>query len=71
LLVTLIEVVHEVTTSPNGLIFVCCKTTDPDQKKEYVFSYVIYSRKGSKQDNRSQLRHFLHCFIGLLGFKFG
>jgi len=43
--VTLIEVVRKVTTGPNGLTFICCKTVDPDQEEEYFFSYVINSRK--------------------------
>jgi len=42
---TLTKVVREVTTGPNGLIFVCCKMADPDQKEEYLFSYVINSLK--------------------------
>jgi hypothetical protein len=43
--VSLNETVREVNTGPRDVIFVCCKTVDPDQNSEYLFSYVINTRK--------------------------
>ena len=42
--VTLHETVTECSTGGEGSILVSCKTIDPDQEEEYVFSYVVPSK---------------------------